>query len=150
MKIVLRNDLEKVGKRGDIVDVSDGYARNYLVPRGLALVATEGITGQAAAMRTARDRADAKNRGAAEEVAKKLVTAKVTISARAGDEGRLFGSVTNTEIVEALQSQAGITVDRRQLEGHENIRTLGEHAVPVKLHPDVRVSLAVEVVTASE
>ena len=150
MKIVLRNDLDKVGKRGDIVDVSDGFARNYLIPRGQAFLATDGITSQATAMRTARDRADAKSRGAAEDIAKKLVSAKVKIEARAGAEGKLFGSVTNTEIVEALQKQASITVDRKQIEGHENIRTLGEHSVPVKLHTDVRVALNVEIVSASE
>lgn len=150
MKIVLRNDLEKIGKRGDIVDVSDGYARNYLIPRGQAFLATDGITSQATAMRTARDRADAKNRGAAEEVARKLVSAKVKIEARAGEEGKLFGSITNTEIVEALQAQTSIVVDRKQIEGHDNIRTVGIHSVPVKLHPDVRVALNLEIVSASE
>ena len=150
MKIVLRNDMDKIGKRGDIVDVADGYARNFLIPRGQAILADKGITAQAAKMRSARDRTDAKNREAAEGIARNLVTAKVRIEARAGDEGKLFGSVTNADIVEALKAQTSIELDRRQIDGHEHLRTVGLHEVPVKLHTDVRVVFSVEVVASAE
>lgn len=149
MKVVLRQDLEKVGKRGDIVEVANGFARNFLLPRGQAISASKGITSQANAMRAARDKADAKNREAAEQIAKQIVGATVKISARAGAEGKLFGSVTNAEIAEAAKDQLKIDLDRRQIEGHEHLRTVGEHQVPVKLHPDVRVSLNVEIVETS-
>lgn len=145
MQIVLREDVDKVGKRGDIVDVANGYARNFLIPRGYAIPATKGITAQAAAMRAARDRADAKNRQSAEELARTLVGLTVQISARAGAEGKLFGSVTNADIVDALHSQSGLQIDRKQIEMHEPIRSLGSHAVPVKLHTDVHVNLNVQV-----
>ena len=147
MKIVLREDVDKVGNRGDIVEVANGYARNYLIPRSKAIVATKGIAQQAASMRASRDRADAKNRKSAEEHAQKLVGTKVRIEARAGTEGRLFGSVTNAEIVDALHAQS-IEIDRRMIEMHEPIRTLGIHQVPVKLHSEVHISIEVEVVTA--
>lgn len=149
MKVVLRQDLDKVGKRGDIVDVADGFARNFLLPRGQAIAATKGITSQANAMRAARDKADAKNREAAEQVAKKIVGSSVKIAARAGAEGKLFGSVTNVEIADAVKEQLKVDLDRKQIEGHEHLRTLGEHQVPVKLHPDVRVSLNVEITEQS-
>jgi large subunit ribosomal protein L9 len=147
MKVVLREDLDKVGNRGDIVEVANGYARNYLIPRNKAILATKGITAQAASMRAARDRADAKNRQAAEERARKLVGTMVRIEARAGSEGKLFGSVANAEIVDALTAQS-IEIDRRMIEMHEPIRTLGIHSVPVKLHSEVHVSIEVEVVAA--
>lgn len=150
MKVVLRSDIDKVGKRGDIVDVADGFARNYLIPRGAAMVATKGITGQANAMRTSRDKADAKDREAAESVAKKLVGTTVRISARSGAEGKLFGSITNQDIAAALKEQAGVELQRKQIEQHEPLKELGSHGVPVKLHSDVHVTLNVEVVSEGE
>jgi len=147
MQVVLRSDIDKLGKRGDIVDVADGFARNFLIPRGQAFKATKNVNSQATAMRTARDRADAKSREAAEGVAKNLVTQTVRMEARAGAEGRLFGSITNADIVEALKAQSGIELERRQIEVHEPLRTLGTHGVPVKLHTDVHVTLNVEVVS---
>jgi len=150
MQVVLRADLDKVGKRGDIVDVADGFARNYLIPRGQAFAATKGVTAQATAMRTSRDRVDGKNREAAEGVARTLVATTVRIERRAGAEGRLFGSITNQDIVEALKEQAKIEIDRKQLEDHEPIKQIGQHVVPVKLHADVHVSLNVEVAPDSE
>jgi large subunit ribosomal protein L9 len=145
MQVVLRSDILKVGKRGDVVTVADGYARNYLLPRGHAIVATDGITKQAQAMRNARDRADAKNRAAAESQAQSLVGITLTIAARAGDEGKLFGSVTNADIVDNLKAQHGFELERRQVELHEPIKTVGRHDVPVRLHTDVQITLAVEV-----
>src|SRR5688572_29378903 len=104
MRVVLRADLDSVGKKGVIIDVSDGYARNYLLPKGLALKASKGAEVQAQSMRRARDVKDARDRSAAEEVARKLVPSVVKIPARAGAEGRLFGSVTTTDVAEAVQA----------------------------------------------
>jgi large subunit ribosomal protein L9 len=146
MKVVLRDDVQGVGKRGDIVDVSDGFARNYLLPGGQALRATDGIANQAAAMRRSRDLRDAKDREGAETVARKLVPMVIRIPARAGSEGRLFGSVTTADVVAAVHDQAGVDLDRRRLLTDEPIKALGVHEVAVRLHSDVEFRLTVEVV----
>lgn len=148
MRVVLRSDLDKVGKRGDIVDVADGYARNYLLPKGHAIVATTGVTAQANAMRRARDLKDAKDREAAELIARKLVPMVIRIPARAGsgDQAKLFGSITASDIADAVSDQANLTIDRRRLHLDEPIKSLGTHEVPVKLHSDVEFRVTVEVV----
>lgn len=146
MKVILRSDLGEWGRRGDILDVAPGYARNYLVPRGLAIEATAKAEAQAEAMRRARDLRDARDRAAAEEVASTLVAKVVTIPARAGREGRLFGSVTAADIVAAVEAQTGVHLDRKKLELEEPLKTLGTRAVPVKLHADVEFPVTVEVV----
>jgi large subunit ribosomal protein L9 len=146
VKVILRADTAGVGKKGDIIEVADGYARNYLVPKGLALRATDGNVQQAASMRRARDLRDAKDRGAAEEVARVLVPAVITVKAKAGSEGRLFGSVTTTDVAAAVHEQTGIEVDRRRLQLDEPIKSVGTHQIPTKLHPDVEFAITVEVV----
>jgi large subunit ribosomal protein L9 len=148
MRVVLRSDVAAVGKKGDILDVSDGYARNFLLPKGLALKATKGAETQAQAMRRSRDVKDARDRSAAEEVARQLVPAVIRISAKAGSEGRLFGSVTTVDVVDAVQTQTGIDLDRRRLHLDEPIKSLGSHQVPAKLHSDVEFVITVEVVPA--
>ena len=148
MKLVLRTDVAQVGKKGDIVDVSDGYGRNYLVPKGLAFLATAGVEEQATAMRRSRDVRDASDRAAAQEVATSLVPKVITITARAGAEGKLFGSVTTMEIADAVAAQAGIEIDRRQLHLDEPIKTIGTHLVPAKLHAEVEFPITVEVVAS--
>jgi large subunit ribosomal protein L9 len=148
VKVVLRRDLDRVGKRGDLLEVADGYARNYLIPHGLAIPATEGIEAQAAAMRRARDLKDAKDREGAEAVARKLVPMVITIPARAGAEGRLFGSVTTSDVVEAVHEQAGIELDRRRILSSEAIKSVGTHEIGVRLHPEVQFQITVEVVPA--
>ncbi|MGO9197411.1 MAG: 50S ribosomal protein L9 [Acidimicrobiales bacterium] len=148
MKVVLRSDLDRVGKRGDILDVADGYARNYLIPHGMAIPATDGIEQQANSMRRARDLKDSKDREGAEAIARKLVPMVITITARAGTEGRLFGSVTTHDVVEAVQSQAGIELDRHKIVSSDAIKTLGSHEVAVRLHPDVQFQITIEVVPA--
>lgn len=145
MKVILRSDVADLGKRGDILDVSDGYARNYLVPKGLAMSAAAGTTTQAAGMRRARDLRDAQDRAAAEEVATTLVPKVITVSARAGSEGKLFGSVTSADIVAAVEAQAGVKLDRRRVHLDEPIKSLGTHTVPVKLHADVEFPVTVDV-----
>jgi large subunit ribosomal protein L9 len=149
VKVILRSDVSDVGKKGDIIDVADGFARNYLVPKGLALRATDGNVQQAASMRRARDLRDAKDRSAAEEVARVLVPAVITVKAKAGNEGRLFGSVTTTDVAAAVHEQTGIEVDRRKLQLDEPIKSVGTHQVPTKLHPDVEFAITVEVVGGS-
>jgi large subunit ribosomal protein L9 len=146
VKVVLRTDVDSVGKKGDILEVSDGYARNFLVPKGLAFKATAGASSQAASMRRARDVRDAKDRGAAEDVATTLVPAVITVKAKAGAEGRLFGSVTASDIATAVRAQTGIELDRRKLHLDEPIKSIGTHQVPAKLHADVEFPITVEVV----
>jgi large subunit ribosomal protein L9 len=148
MKVVLRSDVDGVGKRGDLVEVSDGYARNYLLPGSLAIVATDGIEQQAKSMRRSRDLRDAKDREGAEAVARKLVPMVIKIPARAGAEGRLFGSVTTHDVVEAVHEQAGVELDRRRITTDEQIKSIGTHEVAVRLHPEVEFRITVEVVPA--
>jgi large subunit ribosomal protein L9 len=148
VKIILRSDVDNVGKKGDIVEVAAGFARNYLVPKGLALKATSGNIEQAASMRRARDIRDAKDRGAAEDVAQKLVPKVITVKAKAGAEGRLFGSVTSADVATAVQEQTGIELDRRKLHLDEPIKSLGTHQIATRLHSDVEFAITVEVVSA--
>jgi large subunit ribosomal protein L9 len=146
MRVLLRSDISGVGRKGDIVDVAKGFARNYLFPTGSALVATGGVEAQAASMRNSRALRDAQDKEAAEAVAAVLAAATVRITARAGTEGRLFGSVTTTDIADAVEAQTGAVVDRRKIELAEPIKTVGTHAVPVHLHAEVDAELTIEVV----
>jgi large subunit ribosomal protein L9 len=148
VKLVLRSDVAQVGKKGDIVDVSDGYGRNFLLPKGLAFLASDGVEAQAAKMRQSRDVRDANDRAAAQEVATSLVPKVVTITARAGAEGKLFGSVSAAEIADAVTTQTGVAIDRRDLHLDEPIKTLGTHLVPAKLHAEVEFPITVEVVAS--
>lgn len=147
-RLLLRTDVSGLGRRGDIVQVSDGYARNYLVPKGHAVSAPPGIERQAMVMRQVRDQREARDREAAEAIARQLVPTVIRIPARAGSGGRLFGSVTAADIVDAVTAQTGIELDRRRLVGFEPIRALGVHEIPVKLHADVEFRVTVEVTEA--
>jgi large subunit ribosomal protein L9 len=147
VKVILRADLAGVGKRGDIVEVSDGHARNYLLPQHLAIRATEGATNQAKAMRRARDLRDAADRESAQTIATALVAKTIVIPAKAGAEGKLFGSVTTGDIAQAIHAQANISIDRKKLHA-EPIKSLGIHSVSVKLHTDVEFPVSIEVVKA--
>jgi large subunit ribosomal protein L9 len=149
VKLILRADVDRVGKKGDIIDVADGYARNFLLPKGLALKATDGAVEQASMMRRSRDVKDAREREAGEQVARQLVPAVIRIPARAGTEGRLFGSITAADVVDAVKNQTGIELDRRRLHLDEPIKSLGVHEVPVRLHADVQFRITVEAVAAS-
>ncbi|MGY9071780.1 MAG: 50S ribosomal protein L9 [Acidimicrobiales bacterium] len=146
MKVILRADIAGVGNTGDLLDISDGYARNYLVPKGLAMRATEGATAQAEAMQRSRNIRDGKDREGAEEIAKRLVPAVIKLQARVGGEGTLYGSVTTSDIAEAVQAQTGIELDRRKMSIDEAIKTAGNHEVSIKLHANVKFALNVEVV----
>jgi large subunit ribosomal protein L9 len=146
IKLIMRSDVDNVGKKGDVVDVADGFARNYLVAKGLAMKATPGAVAQASGMRRARAVKDARDRESAEQVARLLVTKVIRIPGRAGPEGRLFGSVNTADLVAAVQAQAGVTLERKRIHLDEPIKALGTHDVPVRLHPEVEFRLPVEVV----
>jgi len=149
MKIVLREDVENLGKKGEIVDVADGYARNYLVPRGLALKSSRGSQKQADAMRRNREAREARDREAAMALASQFEGRTIAIKARAGAEGKLFGSVTAIDIAEAVHKQTGAELDRRKIDLDEPLKELGGVDLQVRLHPDVVANLHVEVEAAS-
>jgi len=148
MKLILRSDLARVGKRGDIIEVADGYARNYLLPRQLAIRATDGAVEQAAKMRRSRDIRDASDKEASQSIASALVPKVIEISAKAGREGKLFGSVTAADVVEAISAQTGIDLDRKSLE-IDTIKTLGSHTVTARLHADVSFPIRLDIVPVS-
>ena len=150
MKVVLRQPVDGLGKRGDIIDVSVGHARNYLIPHALAIPATAGIEAQAESMRRSRMLRDAKDREAAEEIAKHLVSKTISITARAGEGDRLFGSVSMSDIAAAINDQAGVDIDRRKLEIADAIKELGQYQVTVRLHSDVQFPVTVEVIRGHE
>ncbi|MCS6951412.1 MAG: 50S ribosomal protein L9 [Bryobacterales bacterium] len=145
MQVILRENIEKLGNRGDIVTVADGYARNYLLPRRLAVPATEANKKIVEQERQAHLRREAKERSEAEELARLLAGVTVTIRQKAGEHDQLFGSVTARDIAEALQRQ-NYTVDRRKIQLEEPIKQLGEYKVPVRLHKEVTAEILVQVV----
>jgi large subunit ribosomal protein L9 len=146
VKIVLREDVDTLGRKGDLIEVADGYARNYLVPRGLAMKATKGVVTQAESMRRSREVKETRDRDAAQAIAAQLGSKALEVKARAGEGGKLFGSVTTADIADAIQAQTGIEVDRRKVDLAEPIRELGDADVTVKLHTDVSVAVVVHVI----
>jgi large subunit ribosomal protein L9 len=148
MKIILQQKVDKLGVPGDVVDVADGYARNYLIPRGIAVRASKGAVRHVESLKRAHATRDARDRQAAEALAGRLVGSPLRVSARAGEEGRLFGSVTTSEIAAALSEQSGVDVDRHDIHLDEPIRSVGMHEVRIHLHPEVMPVVSVEVVPA--
>ena len=148
LRVILRSDVSGLGKRGDIVEVSKGYVRNFLEPRGLAFAATDGAVAQAGAMRRSRDVKDAKDRESSEAIAKVLVPKTIEITAKAGPTGRLFGSVTESEIADAVLAQTGIELDRKDIHLEEHIKEVGTHQATARLHTDVQFPITLEVVGA--
>ncbi|AEA28740.1 50S ribosomal protein L9 [Pseudonocardia benzenivorans] len=149
MKLILTADVPNLGAPGDIVEVKDGYGRNLLLPRKLAVVATRGAEKQVAAIRRAQKAREIRDLGHAKEVAGQLEGLAVTVTAKAaGDSGRLFGSVTAADVVAAIRSAGGPTLDRRVVELPAQIKTVGKHPVAVRLHPDVTSTLDIEVVAS--
>ncbi len=146
MRVVLHADVEGVGTKGEVVDVADGHARNLLLPTGQAVKATPGAEDQAEGMRRRRATRDAVDRAAAEEVAKTLVPATITVTAKSGTEGRLFGSVGTAEVAEAIEAQTGVVIDRRKLVLDEPIKEVGEFQATARLHPNVEFPVRFEVV----
>ncbi len=149
MRVILRADTDGLGKKGDVLEVADGYGRNYLVPTGRAFVATKGALSQAETMRRSRDLKDVRDRESAEEAAKAIAERPVLIEARAGAGGKLFGSVGLADIADATLAQIGVALDKRRVELEEPIRSLGRHEVLVNLHAGIEATLVVEVSAAS-
>jgi len=145
VRVILRSDVGALGHKGDVIDVADGYARNFLVPRGLAFKAAPAALAQAESMRRSRNVRDVRERSAAEEVARRLVPEVIRVSARSGAGGRLFGSITSTDITDAVRSQTGLELDRRKVHVDEPIRDVGTHRITVRLHAEVEFPVTVEV-----
>jgi large subunit ribosomal protein L9 len=136
MEVILKEDVSKLGARGDVVKVTDGYGRNYLLPRKLAIEATPGNKAVIEQMKAAALRRSAKEKSQAEELAKQFDGVSVSFQRRSGEHDQLFGSVTSSDIADAL-AKKGLDVDRRKIQLHESLKTLGEFTVPIKLHKDV-------------
>ena len=145
MDVILRAAVEKLGHPGDLVTVSPGYARNYLVPRGLAVEATEGNRQRIAREKVRLEAAEGTRRGAAQELANRLEQVSLTFSARVGEEGKLFGSVTSADIAQQLESQ-GFHIEKRLIDLHDPIKALGVYRVPIRLHADVHPEVKVWVI----
>jgi large subunit ribosomal protein L9 len=149
MKVLLRDDVAGVGRRGDIVKEAGGFARNFLLPEGRAIVASDGIEGQAEQMRRGRDLREAQDRSAAEGQATLLAGAVIPISARAASGGRLFGSIGPADVVDAIKAAKGVEVDRKHVLLPDSIKETGSFDVTVDLFPGVSTVVTVEVSAAS-
>ena len=148
MKLILTQEVTGLGAPGDVVEVKDGYGRNYLVPRGLATPWTKGGEKQVTQIKRARSAREVRDLGHAEEIKGQLEGLKVTLRARAGDTGRLFGSVTVGDVAEAVVSSGGPQLDKRRIEIGAPIKTVGSHQVAVRLHPEVSATLDLRVVAS--
>ena len=142
MEVILKEDVAKLGSRGDVVKVAEGYGRNYLLPRKLAIEANIGNKKVIEQMRAAALRRSAKEKAQAEELSKQFDGLSVSFARRAGEQDQLFGSVTSGDLADALEKK-GFNLDRRKIQLHEPLKSLGEFAVPVKLHKDVTAHLKV-------
>jgi large subunit ribosomal protein L9 len=145
MEVILRENIDKLGNRGQVVNVAAGYARNYLLPKRLAVAATESNKKIVEQERQAHLRRDAKEVAQAQDLGRTMTEVSVTISQKAGENDQLFGSVTAKDIADALQAQ-GYTIDRRKVQLEEPIKTLGDHKVTVRLHRDVAIEIPVHVI----
>lgn len=145
MEVILRQAVENLGKPGDVVKVSNGYARNFLLPRGVAYEATPGNLKKIAQEKERLEAAENERRTAAQQLAEKLEQVSLTFSARVGEEGKLFGSVTGADIAHQLEAQ-GFAIEKRQIDLHDPIRTLGVFRVPIRLHADVKPEVKVWVI----
>jgi large subunit ribosomal protein L9 len=145
MEVILREDVKSLGKAGELVKVKPGYARNFLLPKGLAYEATDGNRKRIQAESKARDARTAEERSAAEAIASKLNAVSLTLSRKAGEGDRLFGSITAQDIADALSAQ-GHTIDKRKIDLEHPIKTVGQHTVPVRLHHEVQAELRLTVV----
>ncbi|GHJ46704.1 50S ribosomal protein L9 [Catellatospora sp. TT07R-123] len=148
MKIILTHEVSGLGTPGDIVEVKDGFGRNYLLPQGFAIAWTKGAEKQVSSIKRARAAREVKDLGHANELKSALEGLKVTLQARAGQGGRLFGSVTANEIADAVKSAGGPALDKRKIELPGHIKTTGGYTVQIKLHPDVTAKFNLNVVAA--
>jgi large subunit ribosomal protein L9 len=148
MKLILTTDVHDLGKRGDVVDVTDGYARNFLLPRRKAIKANVGALAQAEAIREARIEAERRAKEAAENIATQLVGSRVVLAAQAGDEGQLYGSVGVADVAEGIFRFTGIELQKNQIEIDGPIKAIGLHEIQIKVHPDVEFPLTLDVIPA--
>lgn len=148
MKLILTADVQDLGKRGDVVDVAEGYARNFLLPRSKAIKANEGALKQAESIREARIEAEKRAKETAENIATQLVGSRVVIAAQAGDEGQLYGSVGVSDVVQGIQRFTGIELQRSNIELSEPIKAIGLHEIQVKIHPEVEFPLTLDIIPA--
>jgi large subunit ribosomal protein L9 len=148
MKVVLTQDVSGLGHKGDVVEVADGYARNYLVPRSLAVMATSGAMQQAETVRRAREEALAKAKEEAEDVAQTLVGQRVVVAARSADEGKLFGSIGVRDIAAAIEKFTGVAVDPAIIDLASPIKEIGLHEIALRPHPEVEFQLTLDVIPA--
>jgi large subunit ribosomal protein L9 len=146
MKLILTQEVTGLGAPGDVIEVRDGYGRNYLLPQGLAILATRGAEKQIATIRRARDVRGVRDLGQARDLAAQLGGLTVRLGTRVGSSGRLFGSVTAADVVDAVEAAGGPKLDRRRVELTSPIKTAGTHTVSVRLHPEVAATVPVEVV----
>jgi large subunit ribosomal protein L9 len=146
MKLILKQQVAGLGDAGDIIEVKDGFGRNYLIPQGFALLATRGVEKDAAAIRKGREVRAVNDLVAAQEIAKQLGSMSVKLTAKSGDGGRLFGSVQTDDIAAAVSRAGGPKLDKRHITLKSPIKTLGSHTVTVKIHPEVDATVTVEVV----
>jgi large subunit ribosomal protein L9 len=149
MKLILISDVNELGKRGDVVEVAEGYARNFLLPRKKAVKAHEGALAQAEAVRLARIESERKAKDEAERIATQLVGSRVVIAAQAGDEGQLYGSIALADVVEGVRRFTGIELDRATVEIPKPIKAIGLHEINIKLHPEVEFPLTLDVIPAT-
>jgi large subunit ribosomal protein L9 len=147
MKVILQREVDKLGLPGDVVAVADGYARNFLIPRGLAAPASKGAERHADRLRMAHDTRVNKVLAQARDLAGKLTATPIRIKAKAGEEGKLFGSITVADLAKELEKAAGQEIDRKRIHLVEPIRSVGTHEVTVHLHPDVDAAVTVDVVS---
>jgi large subunit ribosomal protein L9 len=147
MKLILTQEVTGLGAPGDVIEVRDGYGRNYLLPQGLAILATRGAEKQIATIRRARDVRGVRDLGQARDLAAQLGGLTVRLGTRVGSSGRLFGSVTAADVVDAVEAAGGPKLDRRRVELTSPIKTAGTHTVSVRLHPEVAATVPVEVVS---
>jgi large subunit ribosomal protein L9 len=150
MKVLLLRDHDKLGKAGDIKNVADGYARNYLLPRGLAVLATDGALKQADTIRKSEEKRRARLYAEAQAVANQLTGTTLTFHALVGETGKLYGSITANDIVEAIKREKGIEVDKRKVDLREPLRSLGTHTVPIRLATDLAPTVTVVVEATTE
>ncbi|MFP5225451.1 MAG: 50S ribosomal protein L9 [Actinomycetota bacterium] len=146
MKVVLTQEVRGLGSPGDVLDVADGYARNYLIPKKFALKATDGVLNQVEKIRKTREIREVKSLDQAKSIADQLSSLTVRVPAKAGEGGRLFGQITMKQVAEAIAKAGGPKVDPKRIISESHIKTVGQHAVALKLHPEVEASVTVDVI----
>lgn len=144
MEVILLKDVKGQGKKGDIVKVSNGYARNFLIPKGLAVEATEGGKKKVEEIKAAQKRKEQQQRNKAKKLCEKLSGLKVILKVKAGEKGKLFGSITGKDIAEGLEKQHGIKIDKKKIILDEPIKNIGVYKVPIKIYPEISAELEVE------